>query len=186
MCRKYGAQFLILDDGSLRLLPYRDPLRRLGNPHLLQLYRINTLVFGGWLISIRAYRPPNPRFSSCVSSICWFLVPCCPNQVNPKTVEFEAVWVFCLCITCMTGAHEDEKRLLNPQRFQSYRWTTLITVNHHVGVQLWSCRRAASALNHRFISSASTPFFFFCQMRKLSGKLCIWSLTTRHKEGTKI
>lgn len=121
MCRKYGAQFLILDDGSLRLLPYRDPLRRLGNPHLLQLYRINTLVFGGWLISIRAYRPPNPRFSSCVSSICWFLVPCCPNQVNPKTVEFEAVWVFCLCITCMTGAHEDEKRLLNPQRFQSYR-----------------------------------------------------------------
>lgn len=74
-------------DCSLRLLPYRDPLRRLGNPHLLQLYRINTLVFGGWLISIRAYRPPNPRFSSCVSSICWFLVPCCPNQVNPKTVE---------------------------------------------------------------------------------------------------
>jgi hypothetical protein len=47
----------------------------------------------------------------------------------------------------------------------------LITVNHHVGVQLWSCRRAASALNHRFISSASTPFFFFLSDEKIEWEI---------------
>lgn len=48
------------DDYSLRLLPYRDPLGRFGNPCLLQLYRINTEFSSGWLTSIKAHHPTQP------------------------------------------------------------------------------------------------------------------------------
>jgi hypothetical protein len=64
----------------------------------------------------------------------------------------------CLCVTCMTGAHEGQKRVLDPleQNLQ-------IVVSHHVTAGNWTCVLCKSNKCSYPLSHISDPSTFFSE-----------------------